>query len=178
MAFTVPTTRATDFLVTAAIWNAEHVDNLNTAVMHLIARRTADQQVVSSTVLVDDNTLIVPVAANEVWQNEWQLRFTAPSTGDVKIGFTFPTAGELGFQLAYTDASAVIQAEQQAYTTSPTTALTLNVKVDSTLSLHIPTLYVGGANAGNVKLQFAQATSNATPTIIKIHSTVWGVKLA
>jgi hypothetical protein len=171
-------TRVTDELIDAAIWNADVVANLNDSVVHLIARRTADQSVTSSTVLVDDNTLILPVLANEVWKAHWQFRIAGPSTGDFKFGFTFPTAGELGVHFAYQNASAAIDVEQQGYTTSPTTAWTLNLFVGGIDSLTVDTLYVGGANAGNVKLQFAQATSNATPTMMKTNSTLWGVQLA
>ena len=178
MAWTAPKTWSVGEVLTAANMNLHLRDNFLSMGPHLIARRTSDQSVTSSTVLVDDNTLVLPVLANEVWKAEWHLRIVGGSTGDYKCGFTFPTAGEVGVNFAYVDAAAAQQIEQNAYTTSPTTAFTVNITATTFLSLNIRTLYVGGANAGDVKIQFAQATSNATPTTHKINSTLWAVKLA
>src|SRR6266545_4692897 len=105
MPFTAPVTRATDFLVTAAIWNAEHVDNFNTAVMHLMVRKTADESVVSSTVQQNDDVLFFAVAANEIWRFELMLITTG----------TFDFAGQMTFPSGRIDGSAIATVDSSAW---------------------------------------------------------------
>lgn len=180
MAFTAPVTRATDFLVTAAIWNAEHVDNFNTAVEHLTVRKTADQSVTSSTVLVDDTALVLPLLANEIWQFKFFVVYGAGTVGDMKLGYTFPTGGDLRMSgPAALDAGGTLAYYIFSTTTSPTTARTfIGNGVASYVTLPMEGVFVNGANAGNLTLQFAQNTSDATSTTVKANSTLWAVKLA
>ena len=182
MAFTAPTTRATDFLVTAAVWNAEHVDNFNTAMMHLIGRKTSDQSVTSSTVLVDATSLGVTVAANEVWIIEYRLRMVAGTAGagGYKLAWTFPTSGEVEVEHVGVDSSGVIRLDRAYATTSPATGTSMDVPIASASvnALFVHGFYVGGGNAGTVQLQFSQYNSSGTATTMKAQSTVWGVKLA
>ena len=180
MAFTAPVTRATDFLVTAAIWNAEHVDNINTAWPHLIARKTADQPVTSSTVLVDCTTMVAPVLANEVWQFEFDVLYSAGTTGDLKLGFTIPASSRIDMSCSWLDSTGSARTQRMWGTTSPTTADNFvgNGVGNDRLFIPIRGIYVGGANAGNVTLQMAQNSSDAVSTTVFTNSTVWGLKLA
>jgi len=178
MAFTAPVTRATDFLVTAAIWNTEHVDNFNTAVMHLIARKSGDESLPSSTVLQDDDTLIAPVGTTEVWKFEYSLLVTG-AAGDIHFGFTYPASGTVSSNIVGFNTSSTLQGLLLADATSPADASSWLVTSDTVPCLYvIPVTYTGGGTAGSLTLQWAQATSNATATVVKANSTLWGVKLA
>jgi hypothetical protein len=176
MAFTAPTTRATDFLVTAAIWNAEHVDNFNTAVMHLIARKASDESVTNNT-LQDDNDLIAPVAANEVWLFRWNLKVTIPVTPQLKIAFTFPASGDINVCGTELNAAGTLTKITFQGSTTPTATQDF---LGSTVNRHIVLegLFINAGTAGNLTLQWAQNVTNASATIMKAQSTLWGVKLA
>ena len=90
--------------------------------------------------------------------------------------FTFPAAGELGITFIAHD-GGVYSGEETLFTTSPSG--TNAADVQSTGSLFcISSLYVGGANAGNVVLQWAQNASSVSATTVKAQSTLWGCKLA
>lgn len=181
MAFTAPTTRATDFLVTAAVWNTEHVDNFNTAVMHLVNRKTAQQDVSSSTVLVDATSMTLPVLANEVWKFEMQVIYSAGNTGDIKFAFTFPASGRIDASVVWVDdGGSTVLPRNWSGTTTPTTSVPLSGfgGASTRVSLPIQGIFTNAGTGGNLQLQFAQQTSDATAASIYPNSTVWGVKLA
>lgn len=179
MAFTAPTTRATDYLVTAAVWNAEHVDNMNTAFMHLIARKTSDQTVTNSTVLVNDTALKVTLAANEVWLVSFKLWYSTPAAADMKVAFSSPS-GNSHFLRAAGLIQPATATLQDTYWTSanPGAESAFGQQVVSGEFIVIEGITVNGANAGDLQLQWAQNTANASGTVMKTNSTVWGVKLA
>lgn len=179
MAFTAPITRATDFLVTAAVWNAEHVDNMNTAWPHLVVRKTSDQSVTSSTALVDDTALQLTVAANEVWRMQYVLRIEGSGIGDFKNSWTFPASGRITAGATADNPSGSPFTKQWDITTgdaSPGTWGTNGAGVVYTLV--IEGTYVGAGSAGTVILRWAQNTSDATATKVLTNSTLWAVKLA
>lgn len=181
MAFTAPVTRATDFLVTAAIWNAEHVDNFNTGVMHLLARKTASQSVTSSTAFVSDTDITFAVLANAIWEFEFRLRYDASATGDLKVSFSLPTSGEIdAFALTPSNATGAYQdASWQAVTTTDSQPLAFSgAGAGANRYLHIAGKYIGAGTAGNVTLRWAQNTSDATATRILAQSTAWGCQIA
>lgn len=178
MGFTAPVTRATDFLVTAVIWNAEHVENFNTAVMHLINRKTSDQPVTSSTVLVDCTSLVLPVLANEVWQFDFNIVYDAGSTGDIKFAFTFPASGRIDANAAWLSAGVTATVLAWTGTTTPTAAASAFGTTPDRSFLPIRGIFTNSTNAGNLQLQFAQNTSDGTASTVRANSTVWGVKLA
>jgi len=176
MPFTAPVTRATDFLVTAAIWNAEHVDNFNTAVMHLMVRKTADESVVSSTVQQNDDVLFFAVAANEIWRFELMLITTG--TFDFAGQMTFPSGRIDGSAIA-TSGAGTIALTNLGSNSSP--SLQWVARCDSTTVPRTHSVYgifANGGSAGNLQLQWAQGTSGATATIVKANSTLWAVRLA
>jgi hypothetical protein len=150
---------------------------LSTAGPHLIARKTSDQSVTSSTTLVDCTSMGLPVLANEIWKVEFSVVYQTTTTGDIKIGFTFPTGGETDLNAAWGDNTGAFAIANWFATTSPTPSKQLYGDANRNHVL-ITGIYVNGANAGTLQLQFAQATSDATATTVKANSTVWGVKLA
>lgn len=181
MAFTAPTTRATDFLVTAAVWNTEHVDNMNTAWPHLVVRRTSNQSVTSSTALVNDDTLQLTVGANEVWLFEFVLRYDGLGAADIRISFAIPAGATVdAASLAPSDAAGAYQdAQWISMATSDATVFTFACSGANQNRINpIKGLYVGAGTAGTFILRWAQGTSNATATRMLTNSTLWAVKLA
>src|SRR6266542_1211240 len=122
MAWTAPRTWTDGEFENAAIFNPHIRDNFLAMGEHLIARKTSNQTVTSSTTLVNDTALVLPVGANEVWQFGFNLIYTAATTGDIKFAFTFPAAGEIAAAAAFWDANAVVDYFTWVGTTTPTTA--------------------------------------------------------
>jgi len=180
MAWTNPRTWTDGELITKAIMDPHIRDNFLAVGEHLIARKTADQTVTSSTVLVDCTSMVLPVLANEVWQATFNVLYTAGTTEDMKVAFTFPTAGRVDASIMWMSATPAANVLDMFGTTSPTTSTTLfgNGVGSGRYLAPIRVIYVGGANAGNVTLQFAQNTSGGTATTVFTNSTVWAVKLA
>ena len=180
MAWTAPRTWTDGELVTAAIMNPHIRDNQLAEGPHLIVRKTSDQSVTSSTVLVDDTALVLPLLANEVWQYKFFVVYGAGTTGDIKLGWTFPTAGDLRMSgPAANDSGGTLTYNIFSTTTSPTTARNYaGAGTAAYTSLPFEGVFVNGANAGNLTFQFAQNTSDATSTTVKANSTLWAVKLA
>ena len=179
MAYTTPDTAVTGVVAPAAMWNTGVRDNLETAVMTLRARKISDQSVTSSTVLVDCTAMALPVAANGIYEFRFIVIYEALTAGDIKIGFTFPTSGDLRLSIVAATAADTFGFPVFSSTTSPTIAATFSGQnAGAYLVLPFEGVFVNGANAGNLQLQFAQGTSNATATTVKAHSTVWAAKLA
>ena len=166
--------------MTAAIWNADIVANMNNSIMHLHARRTTTQSVVSSIALVSDDTLQLAVAANEVWQFQFHLRYDASTAGDIKISFSFPASGQVdAVSLAPSNASVAYQDAVWTITTSDATPISFaGAGTGSVRTNPIHGTYIGAGTAGTVILRWAQNGSDATATRMLPQSTLWVAKLA
>jgi hypothetical protein len=154
-------------------------DNFLAVGPHLIARKASDQSVTSSIALVDCTTMTLAVAANEVWQFVFNVIYTGATTGDIRLAFTFPASGRIDANAVWAGAGGTVQMNEWSGTTTPTTAVQLNAPGTTThYFLPITGLFTNAGTAGNLQLQFAQGTSDATATTVFTHSTVWAVKLA
>lgn len=173
MAFTAPTTRATDFLVTAAIWNAEHVDNMNTAWPHLIVRKTADETDSTGT-RQNDDALLLALAANEIWQFRFNLLVVSAATTDFNMALAFPS-GSIS-ALVYGANATTFSGNDISAGSSPTGNVV--VSTAGTVSNHIIVEGVmsNGATPGNLNLQWSG--NAAAACTVKANSTLWAVKLA
>jgi hypothetical protein len=185
MAFTDYTSPAVDavtgVVAPASLWNTYVRDNGRVAAPHRIALTTSDQIVNNSTTYVDvtghGDAMALPVAANEAWLLWWMIRWNSGTTPDIKFAWTFPTGGSLAADLVYLDAVSAVSHQSLGTTTSPTSDFTAAGGTQDKL-LPLPMHYVNGANAGSLQLRMAQFTANASNTIVRTNSTLWGVKLA
>lgn len=179
MAWTAPRTWTDGELVTASIMNTHIRDNELALDQHLIVRKTSNQTVTSSTVLVNDTALVLPVSANEIWKFEFHVIATGASTGDIKIAFTFPAGGDFSAHLAADDSTGTPVVGQWGTTSSPTAARNFGMNGAAVKYVFpiVGTFYNGGTG-GNVTLQWAQNASDVTATTVYANSTLWGVKLA
>ena len=177
MAWTAPRTWSDGELVTKAIMDPHIRDNFLAVGPHLIVRKPSDESVTSSTVEQADDHLILPLLANEVWQFKFFIVYTGATAGDLKIRFTFPTSGDLRLMAIGTDTTDAVNVFFFSTTTSPSTSRTFGAEA-AYRTISAEGVFVNGANAGNLALEWAQVASNATPTTIKANSTLWAVKLA
>jgi hypothetical protein len=133
-----------------------------------IVRKTANESVTTSDVLQDDDVLLMAVRANEVWQFEFHLRVTGGTGGDFKFDVTGPTAYTVlytyeGFAADITVADGGERLstglnEGSGGATVGTMGTTHYVSIQGIMTI--------GANAGNLKLTWAQGTSNGTATTV------------
>jgi hypothetical protein len=177
VAWTLPKTWSVAEVVTAANMNTHLRDNLN-AVEHLIARKTADETVTSSTVLQDDNHLLMSIGANEVWSFTFRLIYAALGTGDLKVAFTFPAAGDItAYAVAQNAGGTLTQARWAGAT--PTAAIDFaGIGATSKIVVPIFGVLVNGATPGTFTMQWAQNTSDGTATTMYTNSALWGCQLA
>jgi hypothetical protein len=178
MAYTDPITVSPGDTGHAADWNTYIRDNFRSS-MHLLAYKSADESVPSSTVLQDDNHLFFAMAANDVWYVNVGI-FWIDSTGtgaaDLKTGFTIPGGGTnvLGLYTVAGDAAGTLVYFD--YRDSGQARI-IGAPVGQTF-LTIAGVVRNGGTAGNFQFQWAQGTSNATAVTVKKDSLITGFKLA
>lgn len=141
----------------------------------LWARKTADESVTSSTTLQNDDTLLVSVEASAVYEFALHLAVVGNTTGDFKMGFTFPTSStcwwsgkggvetDAGFGASGSTRHSVSFGDASGTAVAYTGSTTI-------LSIHVMGVLSVSTTAGTLQLQWAQNTSNATATTVKAGS--------
>lgn len=156
--------------------NGELRDALLVVGPHLIARRTADQSTVSTT-LANDDTLVTPsIAANEVWQFRFLLSVIT-GAGGLKSSFSIPTGGDLQMTRMGPDSAGASYVEQARLTATDGSSLNYITNASVARLYVLEVLYINAGNAGAVTHRIALSTASGTSTV-KAQSTLWGVKLA
>lgn len=171
MAWTAPRTWTTGEVVTAAIMNTHVRDNL--LFLHDDHRpvivKTAQESVVSSIAIQDDDHLFFSIGANEVWIFDVALFLAIGSAAaDIKLTISGPASpnssawGAHGGSTASTGTPSTMNYSVKPFGTE------INYMVgDTDLTLIYLTGFIdNGANAGTVRLRWAQNVSNAIPTTI------------
>lgn len=136
----------------------------------LFVQRGTDQSVTNSTVLVNDNVLVLPVEANALYRVDCYFIHVGPNdpAGGLKLAWTAPAGATMpwtGFganQGTVTSYDTVVQqlsgGRVYATLTSPT------------LSMRPAGYLLTAGTAGNLQLQWAQGTANAVATTMKAGS--------
>jgi hypothetical protein len=151
-------------LVRPINWNAAHVGLT-------VIRKTATETVNNSTTLQNDDHLLLAVGANDAWQVNLILRVTSTAVADFKIDFTVPASGAFSYKT--TDLTLTF-ANQNAGTPY---AFAINPSTTAAL-VFLYGIYIGGGTAGNLQLQWAQSTQEATDTQVLINSCLIAYQLA
>jgi len=128
----------------------------------LFIRKTADEILASSEVMQNDDELLLPVLANEVWTFLLVVRFTEDGGAPgFKFAFSIPGASTLE---RYDDYGNTGLNEDDG--TTELDAGTTGIGKYFRLRY----LYIGGANAGNVQLQWAQLATDVENLRVKENS--------
>lgn len=128
-----------------------------------VAYKSANESVTSSGTLQNDDNLLFAIGANQVWQWEALILFSADDAADIFMAFTWPagaTAKWMGLGLVPTATPPVGDAKA-TYASGSGSALTFAEE-----AIVVKGLIINGANAGNVQFQWAQNISSATPTTV------------
>lgn len=131
--------------------------------------KAANQSVTSSTVLVDEATLSSAIGASETWVFAWTLSATFSAVGQIQLAVVTP-AGATLLAVATMVPNGILPAAATATTSGG--AMSLVAALSTAGVVTVTATVVNGATAGTVKLQFAQASSDATATTIQAASSL------
>lgn len=126
----------------------------------------------NSAVLQDDNELVLAVEANEVCRLHVELILNTWATSDFKCTFTVPALATLygtwNLRLGSSSTESYIF---QRYDLTGNIVIGGNADHTNVL-LVIDGVYIGGANAGDIQLQWAQNAAQANDTQVVQYSTM------
>lgn len=149
-----------------------------TSMEALYAYKSSDQSVTSSTTLVSDNALFLPVAANATYDFFCYLNYTGGTQGasDIKVQWTVPAGATLRFQPVGIGTGGGMGFGN---TDSAASSVALGTQGSGTLcgATMLGTLIMS-STAGTLQLEWAQNSSNATATTVKAQSLLRLARLA
>lgn len=144
------------------------------------ANKTSDQTVTSSATLVNDTELVVPVVANAKYILTGMIIYRAAATPQIRTTWAVPAGatmlwnpGALSSSVTATPDGSINRA---VYDLSVVPALGCSGAAQSVVA-HATGRVVTTATAGNLQFQWAQATSNATGTVVKSGSWIQLVRV-
>lgn len=139
----------------------------------LIIRKTADETVSNSTAYQDDNELRFAIAANEVWEVSFVLRYTSTDVADIKLTVGVPGGGLPRHCAAHLDLAGAV-----AFTYKGGAAIQSQGTAGGTGLLVIRGIIVNGATPGEVILRWTQAVAEVSDTKVLENSCLIANKLA
>lgn len=149
----------------------------------LFAIKAADESVISSTTLQNDNELFAAVAANTSYRLDLALLVTEATgiTADIKLAWTMPSgcrldAAAIGAHVNWTGVTSALEVEfssWQGETSSPTSAKSFGtINAGIVFGIQIRGIVAVGANSGTLQLQWAQNASVAENVTVKAGSSL------
>lgn len=129
--------------------------------------KTADTSRASTATYANDPHLSVPVLANTVYSFELYGLYQAGATGQFKVQVTMPAGATMEAGSWHYDPGTDEWAPIATALASPAQFVTGLVGTGNNLPFKLRGSVHVGATAGNVVLQWAQTTSNATATILR-----------
>lgn len=135
-----------------------------------VVAKGSNQIVNNSSALVDDNDLLLAVAASTVYTFKAAVAFSSGATPDIKVVFTFPALASCmwgGVRLVTTAAAVTGDGDFGGY--SSATSGTDAIAAAGTGGVQI--MMINGrlavsTNAGNLRLQWAQFVANPSDTTV------------
>jgi hypothetical protein len=125
-----------------------------------VVRKTANETVNNSNVLQNDDHLLLAIAANEEWVFEIVLFITEGMTDcDIQVALTVPAGASVKYGLPDASVNTANAIQYGTLKTASGTAVTCYGNANTIV--HIVGWVLNGATAGNLQLQWAQATAGA-----------------
>lgn len=144
-------------------------------VFGVTAYKTGDESVTSSTTLQNDDLLVLPVASNARYIMEAFLVYTgaADPAGGLKLGWTGPSGATMkwaNFGTTQNAAPALVNYNVVAESIGGGRGVGTNSGTEMTCRPY--GVLNTSSTSGNLQLQWAQGTSNATATVVKAGSLI------
>lgn len=142
-----------------------------------VVRKTSDEIVNNSSTLQNDNELLVAVSASTVYLVELTLLLNAANaTADFKFGFTGPASATFSWGVLATEAPGTFS----SFIGSSLTPLAMRTISDSitvgsntgNTALVLRGILVVAGTAGNLQMQWAQGTANASDSKVLTNSII------
>ncbi|MEV0993408.1 hypothetical protein [Nonomuraea sp. NPDC050202] len=137
------------------------------------ALKTADESVVSSTTMQDDDHLFVPVDANTVYWVTALILYSASTAGDLKIGWSGPGGTSFewvsdGFGSA--SSASGVDTVSRSYQTLGNTPAPGGNGTGVIVSCIPRGVLITGGSAGTFRFRFAQLASDPGATTVRAES--------
>lgn len=135
------------------------------SVAPLSAYKSSNQSVTSSTTLVDDSALYVPLLASAVYFFTCVLGYEGGTRGssDIKVAWSLPTDASMVYALTgYTTGGDATAGYWETESASPTGTNGSTTPISAVLNGTVTM----SSTAGNMQLQWAQNTSSSTATTV------------
>lgn len=158
----------------APTWSVGQVltaSDVNTWFVPVAATKTADQSVTSSTVLVNDSELLVPVAANATYAFDAWLDFIALAGADIKWTWTVPAGTGLTYSAQHNEGGGTGYNNSQVVYVNSDTVPAAGASPTVTAATMRGTL-VTGSSSGTLQLKWAQGASSASATHVRSPSSL------
>jgi hypothetical protein len=141
----------------------------------LIARRTSIQTVTNSSALVNDNDLVLALAASAVYLIDAGLFFDGVANAHLKVAWAVPNAGQMTWSLSGENVGS-----NNAYTAvALETPNALAVRIPSSSIYHAEARgVVVTIDAGNLNLQWAQQVATSGDTRMRPRSWLRAQRIA
>jgi hypothetical protein len=151
-----------------------------------LTRKTADtvrNSAGTGTTLTDDPHLVVPLLANTLYHIQGVLFYTSAANADIKIAWIYPAATSVDLACvggAVGSTGATASGSWQTYDDASGTAYITGLGGIDSQKAHILVsgLVEVGANAGNLTLQWAQQTAQATDTTLHNRSHLFATRVS
>lgn len=135
------------------------------------ARKTADQGVASSTALVDDTELFLPVAAGATYELSALIIYDGAAASDLKMGWSGPSGAVLWFGASTLGPAATLYTDDQEFAGELTSTPAFGcIAVGTNAPLQIKGVLVVAGTAGTLRFRFAQNATSGTPTRVRAYS--------
>ena len=141
----------------------------------LIAResKASSETVNGSSTLQNDDDLVVAVGTNQIWEMFLWARYTSGTTPDIKFAWTIPASAVM-WRVAFRKSTTYGWVDP----TNDSTAIVADGD-GATEREYLERVFVTTAGtAGNVQLQWAQNTSDASDTIVLAGSRLLAFRIA
>jgi hypothetical protein len=143
--------------------------DVNNWLVPLAAIKPTSQNVISSTTFVNDSDLVLPVAASASYIFDCWLDFTSVSGADLKVTWAVPSGSSLLYQALHNEGGATgLNNSQLIYADTNTLFCAGNGATQVAAGLHGSLVTAG--TPGNLQLRWAQNTSTASNTTIRLQS--------
>lgn len=138
---------------------------LVTEIRPLMARKTIDETIISSSTLQNDDELFLVVAANCVYRIAARINYNSGTTPDFKMAFTYPSGLTMKYAANQVPAAGSAFAEFESIET--TIQLAEGAGADRALLIEGIVIVTTG---GTLQIQWAQNTLTASNTIVRAGS--------
>lgn len=154
-------------------WAAGQVltaSDVNSWFVPLAVYKSADESVTSSTVLQNDDVLLVSVAASASYRFECFINYEGGTQGssDIKWGWTFPSGLTMRYGADYLSTGGTVQVGAIKIQTDTPTAGSTGAGNLRYIRMHGSVLV--SSTAGTLQFQWSQSTSSGTATIVHASS--------